>query len=86
MTKLNDNNFKPIITVLIDQRNEDGSIKTAKYLDKNGKEQVREYRGGVVFDRINEGLGYVYNSSKYDEYGNRKLEEGVTAKWDWRLN
>ena len=45
-----------MLRVLITQKNEDGSIKT-----KNGKQQL----GGVIYDRMGDALGYVFEERKY---------------------
>jgi hypothetical protein len=62
---------KTMFRVLITQFNPDGSIK-----EVNGVKQI----GGVVFDRIGEALGHVYDESKYDASYNRKKENYVE---DW---
>jgi hypothetical protein len=62
---------KAMLRVLITQKNEDGSVKVV-----NGVEQ----HGGVVYDRLGEALGYVYDESKYDRGYKRKKEHYVK---DW---
>jgi hypothetical protein len=62
---------KAMLRVLITQKNEDGSVKVV-----NGVEQ----HGGVVYDRLGEALGYVYDESKYDRNYKRKPEHFVK---DW---
>lgn len=59
---------KTIFRCLITQTNDNGTIK-----EVNGVKQI----GGVVLDKIGEGLGYVFDESKYDKDMNRKKEHYV---------
>lgn len=56
---------KTMFRVLITQTNADGSLKGI-----NGVEHV----GGVIYDRLGESLGYIYDESKYDKSYKRKKE------------
>lgn len=59
---------RTIFRALITQINPDGSIK-----EVNGVEQI----GGVVLDKLGEGLGYVFDESKYNNNMIRKPEHFV---------
>lgn len=64
---------KTMIRVLITQTNDDGSVKVLK--DKEGN--LIPLVGGVIFDRLGEALGHVYQEDKYDKNLNRKPEHYV---------
>lgn len=61
-----------MLRVLITQKNEDGSIKT-----KNGKQQL----GGVIYDRMGDALGYVFEERKYDYKTMERKPEFFVENW-----